>query len=1098
MWFLCVIFVLLGVLAPIQGYNLSPHPNHIFQEPQSTKSFVPAKNQSSYFGYSINLRPSSVIVGAPRAVPWLETQRNIREPGAIYKCDITDNSCNFYTFEKLGNLQVEHNPMESETRDYQWLGASIDGPGRDDGRLVVCAPRNFINLRNENYLLNGLCYWISNTTAAQPQGVKKITPFRDVSKQAINNEYIYLMAEGGFSVHVTEDEEEIIIGAVGVFNWMGSVAQYKRVSFDVGLSRRETSDTFNTNHDTSSGPFSYASKVPNPKSWGQQADSYFGYAVGSGFFTMAGSEMKKMLYVASAPRVDEVYLFDIVDQPDTFQEKTIKKYQTFSGEQMGEYFGATVLVEDFNGDGQPDLAVGAPYHRHSERDNGAVYVFNNLGNAHFSENALKLVTDYELDGKFGLSLGKIGDINLDGFNDLAVGAPYEDNGAVYIFLGNQQGLQRKSVQKIVSPGGNRLFGYSISRGVDIDHNGYGDVAIGAPDTETVLIYRTYPVIKVIASITPQNRELDIKDTTLKFNTCWMIQSPTTFPDNVQLQIRIKADQQYGRVTFEDGTSVQEFQVNPRNYDQCKIFDVEVRSKTEYIFKPIDLEMSWQVMDNTPSEVGFCDHCVYLNPNDPSFARSQVVFNTGCENIPCRADLKITGTLHGPEKYILNSVTSFRLQLDVTNDGETAYLPRLSIEKKPGLNFMKILPNCDLDDDVMTCNFPEPLPRGKSQSLTFRFDPTSLESGDEISISANVSSTGDEANPEDNTKEFSIPIVERSEVEIVGRSTPQFVAIRDREDRENVTYVIEYRNLGPTHLMSNSHVEAKFEFPIALHYQDRWINFIHFSNITSRAVYKSYILNVDWSQNGTILLQNPTEYTTSFPIIADELNAINYDSAKMGLDVNIDVRPDDVDHNPDSDFNIFNRRRRRRDLESTVTFNPYTLSLREEQFSNAKDLDDAILGSRINKTIFLDCNQLNVMCLTGSMRIPSTITPKDSSIVLRLTFPVDLKAVNSVLDERRDSLLLSITTSMTRSDDAHGNMVTIVEKRGWTHFVQDIPAEVQIWIIIVSVIGGLLLLTIISYVLYRLGFFKREKKAEIARLVRESQIQSAMSSEEDDD
>lgn len=38
------------------GFNISPKPNYVFQEPD-LKTFMP-KTQSSYFGYSINLRPS--------------------------------------------------------------------------------------------------------------------------------------------------------------------------------------------------------------------------------------------------------------------------------------------------------------------------------------------------------------------------------------------------------------------------------------------------------------------------------------------------------------------------------------------------------------------------------------------------------------------------------------------------------------------------------------------------------------------------------------------------------------------------------------------------------------------------------------------------------------------------------------------------------------------------------------------------------------------------------------------------------------------------------------------------------------------------------
>jgi len=42
--------------------------------------------------------------------------------------------------------------------------------------------------------------------------------------------------------------------------------------------------------------------------------------------------------------------------------------------------------------------------------------------------------------RFGFALTKLGDLNFDGYEDIAVGAPYEGKGAVYIYLGSAQGL----------------------------------------------------------------------------------------------------------------------------------------------------------------------------------------------------------------------------------------------------------------------------------------------------------------------------------------------------------------------------------------------------------------------------------------------------------------------------------------------------------------------------------------------------------------------------------------------------------------------------------------------------------------------------------
>lgn len=54
---------------------------------------------------------------------------------------------------------------------------------------------------------------------------------------------------------------------------------------------------------------------------------------------------------------------------------------------------------------------------------------------------------------------------------MAVGAPYED-ASVYIYFGNPYGINDQPSQILKSPNGIRSFGMSISRGIDIDGNGF--------------------------------------------------------------------------------------------------------------------------------------------------------------------------------------------------------------------------------------------------------------------------------------------------------------------------------------------------------------------------------------------------------------------------------------------------------------------------------------------------------------------------------------------------------------------------------------------------------------------------------------------------
>lgn len=104
---------------------------------------------------------------------------------------------------------------------------------------------------------------------------------------------------------------------------------------------------------------------------------------------------------------------------------------------------------------------------------------------------------------------------------------------MYIYLGSAQGLLNKASQKIQSPselpnnlGESTMFGFGLSKGVDIDSNGYRDLAIGSPNSESVYIFKTYPVVKVQASITPSKTELTLDDTSIMLKVCISVLTKT--------------------------------------------------------------------------------------------------------------------------------------------------------------------------------------------------------------------------------------------------------------------------------------------------------------------------------------------------------------------------------------------------------------------------------------------------------------------------------------------------------------------------------------------------------------------------------------------
>jgi integrin alpha 7 len=98
-----------------------------------------------------------------------------------------------------------------------------------------------------------------------------------------------------------------------------------------------------------------------------------------------------------------------------------------------------------------DLVVGAPFYMDTKGGGGAVYVY--LNDRGFRSNHPYVRLTGPKESRFGIALSSAGDLNKDGFEDLAVGAPYADEetgprgfGAVYIFLGSKDGLITEAAQ----------------------------------------------------------------------------------------------------------------------------------------------------------------------------------------------------------------------------------------------------------------------------------------------------------------------------------------------------------------------------------------------------------------------------------------------------------------------------------------------------------------------------------------------------------------------------------------------------------------------------------------------------------------------------
>ena len=148
---------------------------------------------------------------------------------------------------------------------------------------------------------------------------------------------------------------------------------------------------------------------------------------------------------------------------------------TVTGGSAAAGLGTSVAgAGDVNGDGLADLVVGAP-----GVDSALVYM--GAAGALSTTPARALVGDAATD--FGRSVGTAGDVNADGYADIAVGAPRagaSDEGEVRVHLGDGAGVQG-------SPGwswrGSTALGHvgeSVATAGDVNGDGYADLVVGAP------------------------------------------------------------------------------------------------------------------------------------------------------------------------------------------------------------------------------------------------------------------------------------------------------------------------------------------------------------------------------------------------------------------------------------------------------------------------------------------------------------------------------------------------------------------------------------------------------------------------------------------
>jgi hypothetical protein len=146
---------------------------------------------------------------------------------------------------------------------------------------------------------------------------------------------------------------------------------------------------------------------------------------------------------------------------------------TLVGPASGGYFGYTMSGGDVNGDGLGDAIIGA----YADAGGGRVYVYHGAAGLGLSGLPDVTLVAPVSGGTFGWSVAHAGDIDGDGYGDVAVGNPNAGSGRLYIYNGSGVGLPvTPSVTRSAPADGTAAgFGVFVAHGGDVNHDGYADL-----------------------------------------------------------------------------------------------------------------------------------------------------------------------------------------------------------------------------------------------------------------------------------------------------------------------------------------------------------------------------------------------------------------------------------------------------------------------------------------------------------------------------------------------------------------------------------------------------------------------------------------------
>ncbi|XP_075784881.1 integrin alpha-L isoform X2 [Pelodiscus sinensis] len=673
---------------------------------------------------------------------------------------------------------------------------------RQELQTIASRPENVFQVGN-----------FSALSSIQAQLREKIFAIEGIGQVSNTSSLQLELSQGGFSALLTP--EAIVVGAVGAYDWAGGLEERREnpprtTFFNESLLREEAKA------------------------------AYLGYSLALAH--RGGSD----LYVAGAPR------FGHVGRVTVFQSNSSQVGGSVLGEQVGSAFGAELCTLDLDSDGDTDLVlIGAPGYQ-NRHWGGLVWVCA-LGEGG-SLNCTQRLRGSPGNGlgRFGAALGPLGDVNGDGREDVAIGAPLDDDGlgALYIFLGELERLAlRDSHSQRISGGcffpALRFFGQSVRGRLDLSGDGLPDVAVGALGRAVLL--RVRPLIGVAPSLAlapariplgeagcagPAGQLAGQVNLTLCFNLRQIGQrGPAPLHANVSFALRLDPGSSNPRLVLHDGASQLLDSVRVGAAPECTTKTLHALACLEDFLTPVELRMNFSVQGE-PIE-GTRGLTPLLSPDTNTTTHLKVPFERRCgADEVCVADLRVSFNFSGSPGLRLSPRFLLNLTVQLENAGEMAFGPALTLQYPPGMAFrggsvlqsrwplslVCSLPGAlgDLSAPTSSCQLsPAVLREQTTVFLRLAFHVSSLTAWPAAPASFTLraacqNENGTSGTLADNAATRELPVLRPVDVIVKGLGSVTYISVSaERPEPHAIAHGYQVQNLGHSAVP----VSVTFELPI---------------------------------------------------------------------------------------------------------------------------------------------------------------------------------------------------------------------------------------------------------------------------------------------